>query len=40
MNMLTAFGIGFSITMGVELALGLCFAIGAVVKGVSKNEKN
>ena len=29
-------GIGFCLTMGMELALGLCFAIGSVFKGASK----
>lgn len=27
---------GFAFTMGVELALGLCFAIGVVFKGANK----
>lgn len=30
--------LGFFFTIGVEIALGLCFAIGAVAKGVGKNE--
>lgn len=33
---LQAFGIGFCITLGVEVALGLCFAIGAVLKGANR----
>ena len=33
---LRMFGVGFAITMGVEVALGLCIAIGAIVKGASK----
>ena len=36
MTFLNAFLIGFSITMGVEVALGLCFAIRAVTKGARK----
>lgn len=37
---LQAFGIGFAITLGVEIALGLCIAVGAVVKGAGENEKH
>lgn len=36
MAMLTAFGLGFFITLGVEIALGMCFAIGAVFKGARR----
>lgn len=36
MTMLEAFGIGFALTMGVEVALGLCLAIRAVLKGASR----
>ena len=32
MLFLEAFGIGFAITLGVEVALGLCFAVGRVCK--------
>ena len=39
MSMLSMFGIGFFITMGVEVALGLCFAIGAIFKGAGKDDK-
>ena len=31
-----AFIVGFGITLGMEIALGLCFAIRAVLKGASK----
>ena len=33
MLILDAFCFGFALTMGVETALGLCFAIGRVFKG-------
>ena len=33
---LEALGVGFFITLGVELALGLCIAIGAVSKKGNK----
>lgn len=36
MTIWQAFGIGFFVTLGVEVALGLCFAIGSVFKGASK----
>lgn len=36
MAMLTAFGIGFFVTMGIEIALGLCFAVRAVLRGASR----
>ena len=36
MVFLQAFGFGFCVTLGVEVALGLCFAIGRVCKGASK----
>lgn len=36
MLFLTAFGIGFSITLGVEMALGFCIALGAVFGGKKK----
>ena len=36
MSLFKVFGIGFFITLGVEVALGLCYAIGAIVKGASK----
>lgn len=28
--------VGFAVTMGMEIALGLCFAIRAVTKGARK----
>ena len=37
---LQAFGIGFAITLGIEIALGLCIAVGAVFKGANNNEKH
>lgn len=36
MDMLTAFGMAFAITMGVETALGLSIAIGTIFKGANK----
>jgi hypothetical protein len=33
MLFLEAFCLGFALTLGVEVALGLCFAIGKVAKG-------
>lgn len=36
MTCLQAFGMAFAITLGVEIALGLCIAIGAVFKGENK----
>lgn len=36
MSMLTAFGLGFFVTMGMEIALGLCFAFRAVLRGASR----
>ena len=33
---LKAFTIGFALTVGVELAMGLCMAIGSIFKGDSK----
>lgn len=33
---LQAFGIGFAITLGVEIALGLCFAFRAIARGASR----
>ena len=38
MIFLKAFLIGFSITLGVETALGLCIALGRTSKGAGKNE--
>lgn len=40
MMYLQALATGFAITIGIELALGLCLAIGAVLKGENKNEKH
>lgn len=34
------FWMAFMATMGFEVALGLCIAIGAICKGASKNGKN
>jgi hypothetical protein len=36
MTFLQAFLNGFSITLGVEVALGLCLALGKVFKGANK----
>ena len=36
---LNAFLIAFFATMGFEIALGLCLALGAICKGASKNDK-
>ena len=33
---LQALGIGFAVTLGVEIALGLRYAIRAVMKGMKK----
>lgn len=33
---LQAFGIAFSAMMGIEVALGICLAIGAICKGADK----
>ena len=37
MLFLKVFGIAFFATMGMEVALGLCIALGAMAKGASKN---
>jgi hypothetical protein len=37
---LQAFLIAFFATLGLEVALGLCLAIGSIFKGASKNGKN
>ena len=34
--MLQAFGMGFMVTLGIEFALGLCFAFRVVLRGASK----
>ena len=34
--LIAAFGIGFAVTVGMEVALGLCFAIRAVLRGANK----
>ena len=36
MRLIDAFGIGFAVTVGMELALAVCFAIRAVVRGANK----
>lgn len=36
MMYLEAFGVGFAITLGVEIALGFCIALGSVSKGANK----
>ena len=36
MVFLEAFGVGFAITLGVEVALGLCMAISRVTRGMKK----
>ena len=33
---LQAFGIGFALTLGMEIALGLCFALKVVRRGSRK----
>lgn len=33
---LQAFGIGFALTMGIEIALGLCIALKHVTRGKKK----
>lgn len=33
---LHAIGVGFAVTLGMEIALGLCFALKAVQRGVKK----
>lgn len=38
--LLKALAFSFFFTLGMEIALGLCFAIGRVAKGVSKNERH
>ena len=37
---LKAIALGFCFTLGMELALGLCFAFRVVFKGVNKNEQH
>ena len=37
---LQAFALAFMATLGLEVALGLCLAIGATFKGASKNDKH
>lgn len=37
---LQAFALAFMATLGLEVALGLCLAIGAAFKGASKNDKH
>ena len=36
MRLIDAFGIGFAVTVGMEVALGLCFALRTVLRGASK----
>ena len=36
MMFLQAFVVGFGLVLGAEVALGLCFAIGAVTRGRKK----
>ena len=31
---------GFALTLGMEIALGLCIALGRVTKGAGKHERN
>jgi fructose-specific phosphotransferase system IIC component len=40
MEFLKIFLIGFSFMLGVEVALGLCIAIGDIFKEVSKNGRH
>ena len=35
-----AFLIAFMATLGFEVALGLCMAIGSIFRGASKNENS
>ena len=37
---LQAFAVAFIATLGFEVALGLCLAIGTICKGASKNDKH
>ena len=39
MTFLEAFVVGFGITLGIEIALGLCMALKHVTRG-KKNEAN
>ena len=36
MSIWQAFGTGFFVTLGVEVALGLCYALGTAIKGANK----
>lgn len=36
MIFLEMFAVGFALTLGMEVALGLCFALKEVVKGVKR----
>jgi hypothetical protein len=36
MMLLEAFGVGFALTLGVEMALGLCIALKHVTRGKKK----
>lgn len=36
MMLLEAFGVGFALTMGIEVALGLCIALKHVTRGKKK----
>ena len=36
MRLIDAFGIGFAVTVGMEAALGLCFALRTVLRGACK----
>lgn len=40
MLFLKVFGIAFFAMLGIEVALGLCIAIGEMSKGASKNDKH
>ena len=40
MTYLQVFAIAFAATLGFEVALGLCIAIGAICKGASKHDNN
>ena len=37
---LQAFGIAFSAMLGIEVALGLCIALGSTKRGASKHDEN
>lgn len=40
MLFLKALAVGLGLTFGVEIALGLCIGLGAVLKGANEYEKH